>query len=296
MPELDVVSIDLERSRRLCQCLTRRKAGNFYYGLRLLPPEKRSALFALYAYMRLVDDIADAEDGRTHDQRVNQLEQWRQKTHAILAGKTPAGEDHFVWPALTDLVHRYSVPTRVFDEVIAGQAQDLQPVAFDSWNDLHQYCIRVAGVVGLACIHIWGFTGGAQTEQMALDRGVAFQLTNILRDLREDSSRGRCYLPRSELASLHMNGADLNHYRAGGQAFVDMMRMQIDRAESYYEKSRELESRISADCRPTLVAMTAIYRGILDKVSRNPESVLDGRISLSLPAKLMIGWRAMRAR
>ncbi len=292
MPVVD----ELERSRRLCQCMTRRKAGNFYYGLRLLPPAKRSALFALYAYMRLVDDIADAEDGRTHDQRVDELELWRQKTHAALAGKIPAGDGHFIWPALIELVQKYSVPTVVFDEVIAGQAQDLQPVAFQTWNELRQYCIRVAGVVGLACIHIWGFSGGAETEEMALDRGIAFQLTNILRDLREDSSRSRCYLPREDLAPLHMSGSDLNHYSSNGEAFVQMMRKQIARADSYYEASAPLESRISPDCRPTLIAMTAIYRGRLEKVSRNPASVLDGKVSLSLPAKLIIGWRAMRAK
>jgi 15-cis-phytoene synthase len=292
VPVLD----DLERSRRFCQSLTRRQAGNFYYGLRLLPPEKRAALFALYAYMRLVDDIADADDGRTHEQRVQQLEKWRRQTHEVLAGRLPAENGHLVWHALIDLVRKYSIPPRVFDEVIAGQAQDLQPVAFDAWEQLHQYCVRVAGVVGLACIHIWGFTGGAETEAMALDRGVAFQLTNILRDLREDSSRGRCYLPRDELAALHLNGQSIAHDDVRGVAFDRLMRMQIERAESYYEKSAPLEERISPDSRPTLVAMTAIYHGILDKVSRRPDSVLEGRVSLSLPTKLLIGWRAVRTK
>jgi 15-cis-phytoene synthase len=283
---------DLDHSRRYCQCVARRQARNFYYGLRLLPPEKRSAIYALYAYMRLVDDIADAEDGRGPEQRLAELEQCRQQTHEVLAGRIPSADGQSLWPAFADAVRRHGIPALVFDEVIAGQRQDLEPIAFETWDQLHQYCYRVAGVVGLACIHIWGFEGGAGTEAMALDRGVAFQLTNILRDLREDSARGRCYLPRQELAGLHVDGREPEH----GQAFCRMMEMQVERAESYYRKSAGLEELISADSRPTLVAMTAIYHGILEKITRKPESVLDGRVSLSLPSKLMIGWRSLRAK
>jgi phytoene synthase len=283
---------DLDHSRRYCQCLARRQARNFYYGLRLLPPEKRSAIYALYAYMRLVDDIADAEDGRGPEQRLAELERWRQQTHDVMAGRIPAQNGHPVWRALSDAVTRHRIPALVFDEVIAGQRQDLEPIAFETWEELHQYCYRVAGVVGLACIYIWGFEGGEKTEAMALDRGVAFQLTNILRDLREDSARGRCYLPRQELAALHVDGREPEH----GAAFSRMMAEQVERAESYYRKSAGLEELISADSRPTLVAMTAIYHGILEKIARNPESVLDGRGSLSLPSKLLIGWRSLRAK
>jgi phytoene synthase len=253
-------------------------------------------MFALYAYMRLVDDIADAEDGRSSAQRVDELERWREQTHAVLAGRIPTDNAHPIWPALAESAAK--IPPFVFDEVIAAQRQDLEPVALETWEELHQYCYRVAGVVGLACIHIWGFEGGQQTEAMALDRGVAFQLTNILRDLREDSARGRCYLPRTELAAVHVSGEDLMNGgdRLRGQAFDRLMRMQIERAESYYEKSAGLEERIAADSRPTLVAMTAIYRGLLEKVSRRPDSVLDGRVSLSLASKVLIGWKALRAR
>jgi 15-cis-phytoene synthase len=292
VPALD----ELEKSRRYCQCLTRRAARNFYHGLKLLPPAKRASMFALYAYMRLVDDIADTEDGRCYAQRLDELERWREQTHDVLAGRIPADNAHPIWPALAEAAG--AIPPLVFDEVIAGQRQDLQPVAFETWEELHQYCYRVAGVVGLASIHIWGFEGGAQTEAMAVDRGVALQLTNILRDLREDSARGRCYLPRKELAAVHVSGEDLLNggENLRGQAFDRLMRMQIERAESYYEKSSGLEQRISPDSRPTLVAMTAIYHGVLDKVSRRPDSVLDGRVSLSLASKMMIGWRALRAR
>jgi phytoene synthase len=271
---------ELDQSRLFCQELTRREAKNFYYGLRLLPPAKRAAMFALYAYMRQVDDIVDAEDGPAPQGREEQLESWRRQTHAVLAGDaTPDG--HAVWPAFADMVRHYSIPERVFEE----------------FDHLYEYCYRVAGVVGLACIYIWGFEGGARTEQLAVDRGIAFQLTNILRDLREDAGRGRVYLPRSELTKLQLSDQDLlGDGDASGEPFLQMMRQQIERAELYYQKSAGLEERVSRDSRPTLVAMTAIYRGLLRKVSRRPERVLDGRVSLSVPSKLLIGWRALRAR
>jgi phytoene synthase len=247
--------------------------------------------------MRLVDDIADSEDGKSRQQRLEELEIWRQQTHDALAGKIPADNAHPIWPAFADAAQRYAIPALVFDEVIAGQRQDLDEIAFEDFAQLHQYCYRVAGVVGLACVYIWGFEGGKETESMALDRGVAFQLTNVLRDLREDAQRGRTYLPRQELEALGLTAEDLVDGQNGkADAFQRLMRRQIERAESYYEKSAGLEERISADSRPTLVAMTAIYRGLLNKVSRRPERVLVGRVSLSLPRKLLIGWQALRTR
>jgi len=150
-------------------------------------------------------------------------------------------------------------------------------------------------VVGLASIYIWGFEGGADTESLAIDRGVAFQLTNILRDLREDAARGRTYLPREELTLLKVSEDDLRSAR-GGKAFSELMRFQIDRAEAYYQTSRSLEERIQRDSRATLVAMTQIYHKLLKKVAQEPERVLRERVSLSLLSKLMIGWRAARAK
>jgi len=283
----------LARSRAYCEQLTRAKARNFYYGLKLLPEPKRSAMFAMYAYMRLVDDIADEEDGRTLDQRVADLEAWRVQTHAVLAGK--AGGDHEMWPAFADVVWRHNLPRKIFDEVIAGQKQDLEFKPIETFEELFAYCYRVAGVVGLASIYIWGFEGGDDTEFLAIQRGVAFQLTNILRDLREDAFKGRCYLPRRELAAMHLTEDDLRR-GSGGRNFLAMMRYQIDRARDFYEKSEGLERCIAADSRPTLMAMTEIYRGLLNKVASEPERVLRERVSLSLFSKLRIGWRASRVK
>ena len=292
----------VDASRDYCEHLTRPQAKNFYYGLKLLPEPKRSAMFALYAYMRLVDDIADDEGdgghaGRTVRQRIDELEEWRQQTHRVLDGSTEftVGTGRELWPAFAEMVREYRMPRHIFDDVIAGQRQDLEPEPFDTFDQLHTYCYRVAGVVGLASIYVWGFEGGAETEALAIDRGVAFQLTNILRDLREDAARGRTYLPAEDLAVMNVTEDELRGTR-GGDAFLDLMRFQINRAEAYYRRSRPLEERIEEDSRSTLVAMTEIYHQLLKRIAVDPERVLRERVRLSLVRKLMIGWRAARAR
>jgi 15-cis-phytoene synthase len=193
------------------------------------------------------------------------------------------------------MTRRYNVPGYVFEEVIAGQKQDLDGPVFETFEPLRQYCYRVAGVVGIASIHVFGFQGGDQTIDLAIRRGVAFQLTNILRDLREDASRGRIYLPRAELRAANVPESDITTGKITAP-FLALMRNQIDRARSYYEESAPLESRIESASRPTLAAMTEIYRGLLEKISHEPAKVLTCRISLSVLSKLRIAWRAARSR
>jgi phytoene synthase len=288
----------LDASRDYCRAVTRHAARNLYYGLKLLPPVKRSAMYALYAYMRLVDDIADADAGGegTSEDRVAELEQWRAQTQAVLAGRAPGEGSHPVWPAFYEAVHRFGVPAKVFDAIIAGQEQDLAgpAVSFGTFEELEQYCYRVAGVVGLASIHVFGFIGGEQTEQLALHRGTAFQLTNILRDLREDALRGRVYLPRSELERFGVAEEQLRSAIAGVE-FDSLMRFQIERARGFYERSEDLVHRVHRDSRPTLIAMTQIYRGLLEKIAADPRRVLRQRVALSPWSKLRIGWKAVRA-
>jgi 15-cis-phytoene synthase len=295
---------NLARSRSYCADLTRRTARNFYYALKLLPEPKRSSMYALYAWMRLVDDIADEEDGRSHEQRVADLEAWRQKTHAALnvgsALRTidlngPQCGPYMLWPALADAVHRHQIPPAIFDDAIVGQQQDLQPIAFESFEQLRQYCCRVAGTVGVASIHIWGFTGGQETIDMAIDQGIAFQLTNILRDLREDAGKGRVYLPSGEMAQQNVSADQLRRGESAN-GFEPMMRQQIRRAQDYYDRSADLPNRISADCRPALIAMGRIYHGILNKIAAEPQRVLRERVSLSLLHKFFIGWWALRGK
>ena len=167
---------------------------------------------------------------------------WRQRTHAALEDRLPATGGHAVWPAFAEMVRRHRMPAHVFDDVIAGQRQDLESPTFETFDQLYEYCYRVAGVVGLASIYVWGFEGGAATEALAVKRGVAFQLTNILRDLREDAARGRIYLPREELAGMGIDDDDLRQ-AAAASSFLRLMRFQIARAEAYYDESAALEGR-----------------------------------------------------
>ncbi len=287
-----VDSADQAGSRAYCEQLTRSEARNFYYGLKLLPRGKRAAMFALYSYMRLIDDIADRDDGRDVHQRIEQLESWREQTHRVFDGQPPAS-GHPLWPAFAQMIGQHRMPRQIFDDAITGQRQDLEPEVFETFNQLRDYCYRVAGTVGLASIYVWGFAGGAQTEAMAIDRGIAFQLTNVLRDLREDARRGRIYIPREDLTAMNLSEDDLRLSR-GTDAFRDLMVFEIERAESFYEKSAALEERIDNDSRPTLRAMTRIYHGLLRKVANRPQRVLSERVSLSPLSKLIIGWRAAR--
>ena len=284
----------LARSQAYCDELTGRAARNFYWGLKLLPKAKRAAMCTLYAYMRLLDDIADEEGGRSPQQRLEDLEAWRAWTNCALAGQPP-DSDSPIWPAFAEMIRQYRIPAWVFEEAIAGQDQDLQPAAFGSFEQLRQYCVRVAGTVGVASIYIWEFEGGEATEAMAVDRGIAFQLTNVLRDLREDADRGRIYLPRDEMEAAGVKAEDLLASRASG-GFERLMRQQVERAESYYTRSAGLEQRIARDSRPALVAMTSIYHSLLGKIAADPTRVLRERVSLSKFKKLCIGWRALWSR
>jgi phytoene synthase len=284
----------LAQSREYCAQLTKREARNFYYGLKLLPQRKRAAMFALYAYMRLVDDIADGQGGQTVAQRGEALDAWSEATQAALTGQ-PSRDGNLLWPAFAEMVRTHNVPHHLFHDVIAGQRQDLDSPVFETFEQLRQYCYRVAGVVGLASIFIWGFEGGQSTEALAIDRGIAFQLTNILRDLREDAARGRLYIPRSELAAHGMTEKSLGNGEVP-HGFAALMHEQIARTGEFYQRSAPLDSLISADCRPTLKAMTQIYHGILEKMSADPTLVLHQRISLSTISKIRIAWRAARSR
>lgn len=292
-PPAGIQTSSLDESCRYCRQITRAQARNFYYALRLVPEPKRTAMYALYAWMRLLDDIADDTRVQTLQERLCTLDQWEHHTHAALDGQIHPQQIPSVWPAVADMAHRYNVPRTTFDDAIQGQRQDLAGIGFANFVQLREYCRQVAGTVGIASIHIWGFHGGDETITMAVDRGIAFQLTNVLRDLREDVARGRVYLPQEELQAAGVHDAQL---KLGGPEFDEMMRFQVGRAEEYYRRSAALETRIEKDCRPALVAMTRIYHGILQAIAANPGIVLRQRVSLSWLSKLMIGWQAIHAK
>lgn len=275
--------ISIEESRNWCHELMRSAARNFYYGMSALPAPKRNAMFALYSFMRHIDDIADdaVDAGTDKSTAAAQLEQWRNATRAALAGEEP---QHIMFPALREAMHRFCIPPDLLDSAIDGQLQDLQQCRYTNFDQLRRYCYCVASTVGIAAVYIWGFRD-SQAIVLADDRGVAFQLTNILRDIREDLGRDRIYLPESELAQ---HNVDLKHELNGGASkqFLELMRFQIERAERFYTSSAELESLVEADARPTLRTMTAIYHGILKKIAANPAAVLRKKVGLSTMQKM----------
>lgn len=273
----------LEQSQAYCHELMRKAARNFYFGMSLLPSEKRSAMFALYAFMRQIDDLADdgVDAGVALPEIERQLQQWRTLTHAALAGKS---QDHPMFPAFVQASRQFGIPADLYDAAIDGQIQDLHQLHYATFDELKRYCYRVASTVGIAAIYIWGFKD-PNAIALADDRGVAFQLTNILRDLREDHARGRVYLPQEDLDRF---GVDLDSVMRGGDtaAFAQLMRFQIQRAQGFYDSSRPLEGLIAPDSRATLGIMTGIYHGILDRIAADPLAVLRGKVGLSSLAKL----------
>ena len=253
--------------------------------MRLLPRAKQRAMFALYAFMRHSDDICDAPG--PVDLRRKQLDHWREELTLALSGH---GDQPGPLPALADTCKRYDIPTAHLLDLLRGQAMDLQVTRYERFEDLYAYCYRVASVVGLCCIHVWGFSS-PEAEQQAEWRGVAFQLTNILRDLREDQQRDRIYLPQNELRRFCYSEDDL----AGGvinPAFRELMHCQVVRARRFYQQSAPLERAIDPDGRPALAAMTAIYRAILERIEARGYDVFAQRVRLSTAEKVRLAARA----
>lgn len=269
---------------RECRALTRRQARNFYYGLRLLPEPQRSALFAIYAWMRAADDIAD---GANHDDRLAELEAFRAATDAVLMGNAPAGE---LWSAFGYVVNRFELPPGPFHAMLEGQLDDLRNRRYHTFDDLADYCRKVASTVGVICIEIWGYSD-PEARDLAVDRGIAFQLTNIIRDFAADFDDGRTYLPTEDFAAAGLEPADVRRW-SDPDACHAFMSKQIERAETYFSRSEPLDALVTPSCRPTLRAMTGIYRQLLHKAARDPARLVEGRLSLSRMAKARIALQA----
>ncbi len=311
---IEDLSQTLRRSFAYCHRVTRTRARNFYYGLKLTPEPKRSALYVIYAFMRACDDLADEPRGATGNADepgttgLARLEQFNRQLQSVVQGGAdppdiPVGSDiastGLIWPAFNQVMRTYPINIAYLQAMLEGQRCDLQQRLYRTFDDLRDYCYKVASVVGLVCISVWGYGGGEQTRQLARDRGIALQLTNILRDLVEDARRDRLYLPVDELQQFGIDPPAFTRQLASGQAsgsFDQLMGYQIDRARRFYESSRDLERWIDAPCRPTSWAIMRIYRGLLEKIAKNPRRVLTSRVRLSSPQKLGIAMRAMYQR
>ena len=271
-----------------CQERAAKSGSSFYYSFLFLEPLRRQSIMALYAFCREVDDVVDECPDKFLAR--TKLAWWRAEVAALFEGHP----SHPVTQALTTSLKTFSLPQEQLLEIIDGMEMDLDQVSYADFKALHLYCYRVASVVGLLAAEIFGYSDRL-TLKYAHDLGLAFQLTNIIRDVGEDARRGRIYLPQDELARFGVTEADLLQSRYSDD-FRRLMAFQVERAREYYARSAALESRVEADARPTLAAMTGIYRGILEKIAVRPGDVLRGRVRLSKWAKLRIGWRAMRGR
>jgi 15-cis-phytoene synthase len=280
------MSTSLDESYAYCRAVAKKRARNFYYSFVLLPPEKKNAMCAIYAFMRYCDDLSD-EPGATRAA----MNRWRQALTDALAGHP---DENPSWPGFLDSVARYTIPHEYFYEMIEGVASDLTPRTIATFEQLYEYCYRVASVVGLTIVHIFGFQSPesrAAALPLAEKCGIAFQLTNILRDVREDADLGRIYLPAEDLARFGVSGEDLKYGRRTEQ-FGRLMEFETERARSYYRESAPLLNLIAAKSRPSLWALIAIYSKLLDRVAESHYDVLARRVSLSSAEKTWIVLRA----
>ena len=268
-------------SYRSCHTLTRRTAGNFYPAFLVLPRRERRAMEALYAFLRVSDDLAD-EPGPT-DEKLMRTQQWRAALDAALDGR-PSHPSH---PAIVDTVRRCGIPLRYLHDVLDGVESDLRPVAIQTFDELHAYCYRVAGAVGLACIHVWGFVGDRAAE-FAESAGIAFQITNILRDLGEDRANGRIYLPSDDCVRF---GSAPESWREDDPAFREMMAFQVARAQGIYDEAFALLPKEDRRAQRPGLMMAAIYRAVLGEIERDKFNVLTQRISLTPLRKLWLAWK-----
>ena len=278
----------LARSYRYCEETARREAGNFYPAFLLLPAPQRRAMCALYTFMRIADDLSD--DAALLPVKRQQLADWRAGLRLALAGTC----QHQSHPALQDTATKYRIPPQYLEALIDGVEMDLEPVAYRTFAELRNYCWHVASVVGLSCIHIWGFHG-SDAIRFAEDAGIAFQLTNILRDLGEDAARGRIYLPQEDLDRF---GYDTDRLRIGVRdaAFHKMMRFQVERARNYYESGWRLLPRLSAPGQAVFLMMARTYRGLLGEIERRDYDVFRSRVRVPAWKKSLFALAALPAR
>jgi len=259
-----------------CETVTRKAASNFYWGFRLLPGERRRGLTAVYAFCRAADDIAD----EPHATPARLIEKWREELHAAYAGRPR----HPIGVALADTVTRFGVPQAHFDAVVDGVQMDLSRTRYDRWDgDLSEYCYRVASAVGLIAIEIFGYSNPSARDY-AVNLGLAFQLTNILRDVAEDAARGRIYLPREDFERFGCREEDVLAGRYT-EPFRLLMQHECSRAGEYYGRAR---FSLAEEDRPSLAAaeaMRLIYEQLLRRVMFRRYDVFGPKVRLTSAEK-----------
>jgi len=272
----------VQESYTCCERVARSQAKNFYYSFLLLSKPQRRAMCAIYAFMRYCDDLSDDEG---IPDRVAAIARWRADLEAALAGR--AGE-HAVWPAFIDAVTRYRIPHQYFYDMIDGVSSDLKPRRILTFNELYEYCYHVASVVGLTIIHIFGFESPTALP-LAEKCGIAFQLTNILRDVREDARKDRVYLPVEDFARFDVSPETFEPR----ERFLQLMAFEAQRAREYYRESAPLVGLIDVRSRASMRALIGIYSRLLDRIVASNYDVLARRVRVPAWEKLWVLLRSV---
>ncbi len=280
-----------------CRAIAREHARNFYYGLRLTPEPRRSAIYALYAFLRLADDDTDLPDNNPASAKTR-LARRRETLNAILDGAQPPNDP--VWIALAHTLNAFPINPDDLRDMLLGLEEDLDHQGYQTRDDLARYCYRVASTVGLICIAVWGLKdpdSSSHARELAARRGLAFQLTNILRDIKQDLAAGRCYIPREDLALHSLTTDDLLHWRHPERCAA-LIADLADWAQAQYDASQPLDELVDHACLPTLWAMTTIYHSLLLRLRAKPDRIISTRrVRLPAPTKAAIAATALfRAR
>jgi phytoene synthase len=284
----------------VCRAIAKREAKNFYYAFRVLPQHKSDAMCAVYAFMRKADDLAD-DESMTVAARREAMATW---TAAWRASRTTPTDD-LVFIALNDTQQRFNISDELLEQLVAGTTMDLQerPIGvvtvrageqsmqvFETFDDLYKYCYLVASVVGLVCIRIFGYTDPS-AEGLAEQTGIAFQLTNILRDVKEDTERGRIYLPLTDMQRTGLDVerlcGDVKSGMASAPALA-VLQLEIHRAQQYYRASGQLIPLLDADSREAMSVLVRIYHELLERIESDPAAVFATRVSVPTWRKLFI--------
>jgi 15-cis-phytoene synthase len=277
------MTMTVAAAQAYCTNLTKLSGSNFYYSFAFLPKPKREAMYTVYAFCKAVDSAVDEPPAGSDPKE--ELRRWRAELDLVYAGEP-------TWPLMISLAHharRLSIPKAYFEELIKGVEMDLATTRYGTFEELSLYCYRVASIVGLICLHIFGPTS-AHAQDYAVDLGMAFQLTNILRDLATDAGQGRVYIPQEDLRRFGYSDAELLGRKESPHLY-EMIRFEAQRARMYYAKAQAaLVSLPSKDRRALTVAeiMRAVYSTILERIERPDHAVFGPRVRLSTSNRLAI--------
>ena len=302
-------SPQLTSAYQFCRAVAKREAKNFYYSFRVLPSHKSDAMCAVYAFMRKADDLAD-DESLSIPARREAMAQWTEEWRA--SRSTPTSDPVFL--ALNDTQQRFGISTELLEKLVAGTTLDLQEAqpgvvhtrvsaitadgqatefdydVYETFDDLYRYCYLVASVVGLVCIRIFGYSD-PRAELLAEQTGIAFQLTNILRDVKEDADRGRLYLPADDMQHCGTSVDSIRLACSGATpnaSLAALLQKEIDRAQNYYRAAAELIPLLDADSREAMRVLVTIYHRLLELIALDPSAVFRRRVSVPTSKKLSI--------